>query len=792
MCSSDLLAPAAYALPHALRAAEPAPLVTPNAAQQAWHDMELGMFFHFDIPIYKPGWNWRSFADFPAPNLYQPTKLDTDQWMEAAQALGAKYAIFVAKHCSGFLQWQSDLYPYGVKQSSWRGGKGDVVGAFVESCRKHGIRPGLYASASANGFLGVDNPGLVNRGKGGDPEAQARYVKICEQMMTELWTRYGDLFEIWFDGGAIPAAKGGPDLVPILTKHQPQAIVFQGPAGTPNLIRWVGNERGVAPYPCWSTANAGTSEGGTVEKTIGGNPDGTLWVPGECDVPVRNHDWFWAPGGEKKLYSVEQLMQMYGSSVGRNCNLLLNANPGPDGLVPEPDLRRYREFGQEIKRRFGAPLATASGAGASIDLTLTKPQAVSAVSIMEDIASGERIRAYEVEGLTAVGAWTKLCDGVSVGHKRIQTFPATEVAGLRLRITASAAEPKIRQFAVLANTEPAAGDFGAPRLLVAPPADARFAHLSWPKIVRAADGTLVLACIAGRKHVNGDGCPAVSVSKDGGKTFSEPRVLATFDASQRYRHAANLALGLAEDGAVVLLAMAFTDDLRNTVVGWRSADAGATWTPVDTSSLADSKTGSVFGHVFPVPGKGLAATGHFRKPKGDGIWMAFSPDSGRSWGEPVTVTGQRLFEPTFTFAQGRLIGLIRDDPAHAYQQLTSDDLGATWQGPTAVLQGDPKAGHPSPFLVADPASPSRLYALQSQRTKSGEIYLWTADAKALQWTRLGLVTSFPGCQDYSYPWMTHLRDNRWLAVFYAGQKDGPNAIFGLELTIPGATAPSLK
>ena len=163
----------------------------PTPEQIAWQEQELGMFFHFDIPVFKPGWKWRSFTDFPAPDLYAPAKLDTDQWMEAAKAMGAKYVVFVAKHCSGFLQWQSDLYPYGLRQSKWRGGKGDVVRMFVESARRYGLKPGLYASVSANGWLGVDNPGLVNRGKGGDAEAQRRYARICEGMATELWRDYG-------------------------------------------------------------------------------------------------------------------------------------------------------------------------------------------------------------------------------------------------------------------------------------------------------------------------------------------------------------------------------------------------------------------------------------------------------------------------------------------------------------------------------------------------------------------------------------------------------------------------
>jgi alpha-L-fucosidase len=65
---------------------EPKVIVKPTATQVAWHDMELGMFFHFDIPVYKQGWEWRTFKDLPEPDLYQPTKLDTDQWMEAAEA----------------------------------------------------------------------------------------------------------------------------------------------------------------------------------------------------------------------------------------------------------------------------------------------------------------------------------------------------------------------------------------------------------------------------------------------------------------------------------------------------------------------------------------------------------------------------------------------------------------------------------------------------------------------------------------------------------------------------------
>ena len=417
---------------------------TPTPEQLAWQDMELGMFFHFDILTYAPGWDFRSWTNRPDPSLYNPTRLDTDQWMAAARAMGARYAVFVAKHCSGFLQWQSDLYPYGVRQSPWRGGRGDVVQEFVDACHRNGLRPGLYASVSANGYLEVDNPGKVHRGQGGDPARQAEYARICEGMLAELWTRYGELAEVWFDGGALPPGEGGPDLVPILREHQPRAMVFQGPAAT---IRWVGNEQGVAGYPCWAAVPSIEAAHADRDVMTHGDPDGDAWLPGECDVPVRNHDWFWKPDCEHKLYSLDELLDMYYKSVGRNCNMLLNANPGPDGLVPEADLQRYVEFGREIMRRFGTPVAETSGEAEVVELTLPQPQRIDHVVVMEDIAHGERVREYVVEGLVGGDAWQKLCEGISIGHKRIQRFPPLEVAAVRLRVTASAAAPRIRSLA---------------------------------------------------------------------------------------------------------------------------------------------------------------------------------------------------------------------------------------------------------------------------------------------------------------------------------------------------------
>jgi alpha-L-fucosidase len=162
---------------------------------------------------------------------------------------------------------------------------------------------------------------------------------------------------------------------------------------------------------------------------------------------LRNHDWFWHPNRESRIRTVDELVEMYYGSVGRGCNLILNGNIDRDGLVPEADMKRFKEFGDEIRRRFGKSIAETSGHGNVVELALAKPAVVDNVLVMEQITEGQRVRRYVLEGL-AGGRWIELARGQSIGHKRIDRFPAVEMTKLRLRVTESVAEPVIRRLAV--------------------------------------------------------------------------------------------------------------------------------------------------------------------------------------------------------------------------------------------------------------------------------------------------------------------------------------------------------
>ena len=173
----------------------------PSAEHLAWADAEIGVIIHQDLETYDPSYQVHK-GTLPQASVFNPTALDTDQWLATAKAAGARYAVLVAKHCSGFCLWPTAAIDFSVRQSPWKSGQGDVVADFIASCRKHDVQPGLYYSTSFNGYLQIGQGG---RPLSGRPEDLRRYNDIVVQQLTELWTHYGPLFEIWFDGGCAPA-----------------------------------------------------------------------------------------------------------------------------------------------------------------------------------------------------------------------------------------------------------------------------------------------------------------------------------------------------------------------------------------------------------------------------------------------------------------------------------------------------------------------------------------------------------------------------------------------------------
>lgn len=430
-------------------------LAKPSPQQYAWHEQERLMFVHFGMAT----WQGREYDNHSTPlSRINPAKLNTDQWCKAAKSWGAKEIIFVAKHVGGFCWWPTSTNDYSVQHTPWRNGKGDLFKELSASCKKYGLKMGVYV------YPGDDKwgAGLGSGGRTSDPSKQEEYNKIYRQQLTEVLTRYGDMMEVWFDGSCVI------DVSDILAKYAKNAVIFQGPQAT---VRWVGNENGIAPYPTWNSLSLADLKTG-VPTAVQSNPDGNAWAPVECDVTLYNHNWFWSKANEQKRRSVDELMEIYYKSAGRGSLMLLNSSPDSTGLIPEGDMLRYEELGKEIKRRFEHPLASAANQNTNlVEINFQSPTTINHAVIMEDYRSGERIRAYEIEGFVN-GQWQKLSDGSAVGRKKIDWFDNVTVSKVRLRVTKSVGKALIRSFSLykIDNT---------PELLQKPVTDTGWQYLGW-------------------------------------------------------------------------------------------------------------------------------------------------------------------------------------------------------------------------------------------------------------------------------------------------------------------------
>jgi alpha-L-fucosidase len=302
------------------------------------------------------------------------------------------------------------------------------------SCRKYGLDLGIYVYPGDEKW----GAGIGSGGKTADPSKQEAYNQVFRQQLTEVLSLYGPIREVWFDGSCII------DVSDIIKKYASDAVVLQGPQAT---IRWVGNESGVAPYPNWYTVKSADLKTG-VSTALHSDPGGDAYAPVEIDLPLLangGHKWFWAPGTDKLILTPQQLIDVYYRSVGRGAVMLLNSTPDTTGLIPESHVKAYKGLGEEITRRFGKPIKTISGKGNELILDFGKATLVNHAIIQEDLASGQRIRKYVLEGFEN-GKWVPLSEGSSVGQKRIDPFRNKTVFKIRIRVTESAGEPVIKSF----------------------------------------------------------------------------------------------------------------------------------------------------------------------------------------------------------------------------------------------------------------------------------------------------------------------------------------------------------
>ena len=437
--------------------------IVPSQKLITYQQMELIGFIHFTVNTFTDK-EW-GYGD-ESPEIFNPLALDVEQWVKTAQAAGMKQLILTAKHHDGFCLWPSQFTEHSVKNSPYKNGNGDVVGEFVAACKKYSLKAGLYLS-----------PWDRNHKDYGT----AAYITYYKNQLEELLTQYGEINEIWFDGanggdgyygGANEIRKidretyyGWEDIIAFVKNLQPNIKIFSD-AGPD--VHWIGNEKGFAGSTFWSTINTDSLTIGSSKTDYlnTGDPKGTKWIVGQCDVSIRP-GWFYHTDQDSLVKTPQQLADIYYKSVGRNSLLLLNLPPDKRGIIHENDVQALTDFRAIIDESFATDLAKDQMASANntrkkhpkfapsnildenpmtywatddgifpaiLEIDLNENNIFDRIMIQEPIRFGQRISRFEIDVIGSNG-WETIFKGTTIGYKRIIRIPPVNTRKIRLRIT---------------------------------------------------------------------------------------------------------------------------------------------------------------------------------------------------------------------------------------------------------------------------------------------------------------------------------------------------------------------
>ena len=440
----------------------------PSKAQLDYHKEELAAFIHYGMNTYTNS-EWGNGKE--DPRYFNPTNLDTDQWIRTLKETGFKRTIMVVKHHDGFVAYPSKYTNHTVAASPWKDGKGDLLEEVSKSASKYDMNMGVYLS-----------PWDANHPKyhvATEKEYNQYYLNQLKEILgNPKYGNKGKFIEVWMDGargsGAQKVTYTFDEWFKYIKEAEGDIAIF---SAQPTSVRWIGNERGIAGDPVWhKVKRANITDDVKNEYLNHGDPDGDMYSVGEADVSIRS-GWFYHDNQQPK--SLKELMDIYFKSVGRGTPLLLNIPPNKEGKFADADVARLKEFKATLDQMYATDFAKGATVTASstrqnhlykeshltdgkddtswalsndattgsFTVDLGQKRRFDVVELKEDIAKGQRISGFKIE-VEINGRWVTYGEGSTVGYRRLVQGKPVEAQKIRVTITGAQATPILTNFSV--------------------------------------------------------------------------------------------------------------------------------------------------------------------------------------------------------------------------------------------------------------------------------------------------------------------------------------------------------
>ena len=267
----------------------------------------------------------KRMAGIPVPEYmdlaktFNPEKFDAKAIAQLAKDAGMKYIIITSKHHDGFAMFDSKSNDFNVVKATPY--KHDPMKDLAKACKEVGIGFGFYYSHNQDWTFPGGNNGPALDADGKPANFDDYFLKKCLPQVKEITTEYGPIEIVWFDTPGNMPKKYVEELVAVVRKNQPNAMIC-GRAG-----------HGLGDYQSI----------GDMEVPIE-NIDG-LWE----SVDTTNDSWAYA-WYDTNWKTPGEILRRLISTVARGGTYMLNIGPRGDGSVPEHAADSLRGSGEWIKR----------------------------------------------------------------------------------------------------------------------------------------------------------------------------------------------------------------------------------------------------------------------------------------------------------------------------------------------------------------------------------------------------------------------------------------------------------
>ncbi|MEG1646219.1 MAG: alpha-L-fucosidase [Clostridia bacterium] len=434
--------------------------IVPNSRQLIVQEMKFYAFVHYTVNTFT-GREWGTGKE--SPSVFNPKCQNTDKWCEAIKSAGMKGVILTCKHHDGFCLWQTKTTKHSIASSPYKNGLGDVVKEVSDSCKKYGLKFGVYLSPWD---------------RNSEYYSTEKYNDFYIEQLTELLTNYGDIFMLWLDGACASHRDGKPAQKYDFERIWSTAVKLQ-----PNIcmsgcapdVRWVGNESGKCRESEWNVVpkfeyelqnlavNCQAQEDfvkfqkrcvDVMVQDLGSrkvleNYDELMWYPAEVDVSMRKGWYYHKIENYLTVKSLNTLMKIYYNSVGANSLFLLNIPPTKEGLFYKKDVKRLRQIGywlnkekQLMLKQINVQPLTLADKNYQFDITFDTTK-IDRIRLEEDTTFSQRVESFSVYSVEN-GKEILLYRGTVIGFGRIAIFKPTVANHLRVVINQSRLQPHIK------------------------------------------------------------------------------------------------------------------------------------------------------------------------------------------------------------------------------------------------------------------------------------------------------------------------------------------------------------